>query len=165
MQKDFACLCILSLPASDGGPLLRTADVCGCPGEEHFSHHDCRIQIILSSGRRCVESFFFFFFYVLLSVTDPWPLTPDPTNLLSFASGQQTITIPHGDVTAFNLKIVGISSACLCWCNSWDGREGENHFCTSAGRNEQRWLEDEEHQHTILSLLHHIYKLLWLFST
>lgn len=50
MQKDSPCVCIPSLPASVGGSALRAADVCGCPGEEPFSHHEWRVQTILSSG-------------------------------------------------------------------------------------------------------------------
>lgn len=100
-------------------------DVCGCPGEDHFSHHDWTKQTILRSGES-VWNLFLLLPVCLFIHLHRWLLTPDLTDLLSFTSGQQTITFPHGDVPALNLKIVGIFSARH---NTLDGGEVENHFC------------------------------------
>lgn len=164
MQKDSSCVCILSLIASESGSVLRAADICGCPGEDHFCHHDWRKQTIWSSGESVWSLFFFFFASSCLSVdpftsltSDTWPHWPAQFYIRTTNHNNSTY------VSTFNLKIVAISSAHLCWRNTLGGRRSK--VTSAAGRSEECRMEDEEHQHTILTLLHHIYKLLWLFST
>lgn len=118
----------------------------------------------LKFWRKCMKSFFFFCFFLSVSVdpftsltSDTWPHWPAQFYIRTTNHNNSTY------VSAFNLKIVAISSAYLCRRNTLGGRRSK--VTSAAGRNEECRMEDKEHQHTILTLLHHIYKLLWLFST